>query len=84
LEYPDQIGKELSPTLKSIFEEKLSFYDIKHSNKRFDYKTALETLRFISSVDVPLPFSNNPKILEIRWKCSFENLPSSGDRATWI
>lgn len=83
-ELATQVSKELSPTIKSIFEEKLSFYNIRDCSKRFDYKTASGTPRFISSVDVPMPLADNPKILEIRWKCSFENLPNSGDRSTWI
>jgi hypothetical protein len=83
-ELATQVSKELSPTENSIFEEKLSFYDIKNCNRRFDLKTASETLRFISSMDVPIPSSDNTKILEIRWKVSFESLPDSGDRSTWI
>lgn len=83
-ELATQIRNALSPTLRSIFEDKLSFFDVNNCIRRFDYKTALETPRFISSRDIPMPIYDNPKIIEIRWKCSFENLPESGDRSTWI
>ena len=78
------IGENLSPKVKSIFEEKLAFYDFEQCSRRFDHKTASDTLRFISSADVPIPISDDPKILETRWKCSFENLPNNGDVASWI
>jgi hypothetical protein len=83
-ELANRVSHELSPTEKSIFEEKLSLYDIQHCNKRFDFQTALETPRFVLSADVPMPLSDDPRILEIRWQCSFENLPNSGDEFIWI
>lgn len=83
-ELATQIAKDLSPNVKSIFEDKLALYDFEDCSRRFDHKTASETLRFISSVDVPIPISDDPKILETRWKCSFESLPSNGDKISWI
>lgn len=79
-----QIASELSPEVKSIFEEKLALYDFEPCTRRFDHKTASETMRFISSADIPIPISDDPKILETRWKCSFENLPNNGDQNSWM
>ena len=79
-----QIASNLPPKIKSIFEEKLALYDFEQCTRKFDHKTASETLRFISSADVPIPISDDPKILETRWKCSFENLPNNGDKTSWI
>jgi hypothetical protein len=83
-ELATRISEHLSPKIKSVFEEKLALYDFEQCSRRFDHKTASETLRFISSEDVPIPISDDPKILETRWKCSFDNLPDNGDKTSWI
>ena len=78
------VRESLSPSTKAIFEEKLALYDIADCRKRFDYYTASKSFRFIASSDIPVPSSEDPRILEMRWKCSFENLPNSGDAGFWM
>ena len=79
-----QVRDSLEPSMRIIFDEKLSFYDIVDCKKRFDFHRAVESFRFITSADIPIPNAEDPRILEIRWKCSFENLPSKGDSTSWI
>jgi hypothetical protein len=78
------IRDSLSPSLMILFDEKLSFYDLTNCKKRFDFRKAIESFRFISSSDIPVPSAEDPRILEIKWKCSFENLPNSGNSNSWI
>jgi len=84
LELSTRVRESFAPPLKSIFDEKLASYDISSCQKRFDFQRAAESFRFISPSDVPIPNAEDPRILEIRWKCSFENLPNEGDSASWI
>lgn len=79
-----QVRAQLAPSILNIFDEKVAFYDIANCKKRFDFRCAAESLRFVSSSDIPIPNTEDPRILEIRWKCSFENLPNKGDSASWI
>ena len=79
-----QISDSLVPQLRKIFAEKLDFYDLENCIKRFDYQTAIESFRFISSRDIPTPSVDDPRILEIQWKCSFGDLPTSSDTSSWI
>lgn len=78
------IRQSLEPSVRIIFEEKIAFYDLANCKKRFDFQRASKSFRFIASSDIPIPSAEDPRILEIRWKCSFENLPNNGDSASWI
>jgi hypothetical protein len=78
------VRESLTPPLKILFDEKMAFYDISGCRKRFDFQRAAESFRFISSSDIPIPNVEDPRIIEIRWKCSFENLPNGGDSAPWV
>jgi hypothetical protein len=79
-----RVSESLAPPMRNLFDEKLACYDITHCEKRFDFRKAAESFRFISASDIPIPNAEDPRILEIRWKCSFENLPSNGDSAFWV
>ena len=79
-----RVREQLAPSMVNLFDEKLAFYDITNCEKRFDFRSAAESFRFVSTSDIPIPNAEDPRILEIRWKCSFENLPSNGDSASWI
>jgi len=79
-----QIRGSLAPSLATLFDEKLAFYDISSCKLRFDFQSAAESFRFISSSDIPIPKTEDSRILEIRWKCSFENLPTNGDSTSWV
>ena len=79
-----QVRDSLMPSVRNLFDEKLAFYDISDCRKRFDFQRAAKSFRFISSSDVPIPHAEDPRILEIRWKCSFETLPAMGDSSVWI
>lgn len=79
-----RVREQLAPSMINLFDEKLAFYDITNCEKRFDFRGAAESFRFVSSSDIPIPIAEDPRILEIRWKCSFENLPNNGDSASWI
>ena len=83
-ELSTQVRESLTPSLKTLFDEKMTFYDISRCRKRFDFQRATESFRFISSSDIPIPNVDDPRIIEIRWKCSFENLPNEGDSAPWV
>jgi hypothetical protein len=83
-ELSSRIRESLTPSARNIFDEKMAFYDISSCKKRFDFQTAAESFRFVSSSDIPIPNSDDPRILEIRWKCSFKNLPNDGDPAPWV
>ena len=80
----ETVRESLTPSTRAIFEEKLALYDITDCRKRFDYYAASKSFRFIAASDIPLPSAEDPRILEMRWKCSFENLPNSGDARFWI
>jgi hypothetical protein len=79
-----QIRDSLEPSMRILFDEKLSFYEIERAKKRFNFRKATESFRFISASDIPIPSATDPRILEIRWKCNFENLPNTGDSEPWI
>jgi hypothetical protein len=83
-ELSTRVRASLTPPLKSLFDEKMAFYDISGCRKRFDFQSAAESFRFISSSDIPIPKVEDPRIIEIQWKCSFENLPNEGDSSFWI
>lgn len=78
------IKESLSPTFRTIFEDKLASFDIGNCKQRFDFGQVSESFRFVLSDDIPVPNSEDPRILELRWKCSFENLPNRGDAAHWL
>lgn len=79
-----QVRESLAPSLRIFFDEKLACYDITDGKKRFDFRRVVESFRFISGSDVPIPDTDDPRIIEIRWKCSFESLPNNGDSTSWI
>lgn len=83
-ELVSRLKNSLDDSLKGLLDEKLSYYDLENCEKRFDLETALETLHFVSSDDVPAPSMVDTRILEFRWKCSFASLPDSGDSSVWI
>jgi tetratricopeptide (TPR) repeat protein len=78
------LDPNLFQSLKSIFDEKLSFYEVGLCTRRFDYPTAVKSFRFISSADVPVPSADDPRILDLRWKCNFDSLPNTGNADTWL
>jgi hypothetical protein len=80
----NQIRETLNSKSRVIFDEKLAFFDVANCKRRFHFQSAIESFRFIASSDIPVPEARDPRILEIRWKCSFENLPSNGDATSWI
>jgi hypothetical protein len=83
-ELSTQIRQQLSGSILTLFDEKLAFYDLTNCKKRFDFQSAADSFRFVSSSDVPAINSEDPRILEIQWKCSFENLPNNGDSVSWM
>ena len=83
-ELSNRVRESLTPSLKMIFDEKMAFYDISKCRKRFDFRRGVDSFRFVSSSDIPIPIVDDPRIIEIRWKCSFESLPNKGDSAPWV
>jgi hypothetical protein len=79
-----RICASVSTSTRTLLEEKLSYYDLNICEKRFDLNAALESLRFISSSDIPVPDNSDRRIIELRWKCSFELLPANGDVNFWL
>jgi hypothetical protein len=79
-----QIRESLVPSARAVFEEKIDFYDITSCKRRFDFQSTVDSFRFISASDIPIPGTEDPRILEIRWKCSLEKLPNNGDSTSWI
>lgn len=83
-ELAEQIRAQLPTSLITVFDEKLGFYDLANCKKRFDIRSTIESFKFVSSSDIPTINVEDPRILEIQWKCSFDNLPSGGDSASWM
>ena len=79
-----RIRDSLEPQLRTIFDEKITFYDLENCRKRFDLQSANESFKFISSSEIPIPNTIDPRILEVKWKVSLEDLPNSGDSNSWI
>jgi hypothetical protein len=65
------------------FLEKMDMYEYESLERKFDLQTAATTLKFIDSTDVPFPEYSNPKILEVQWKCNFNDLSSSVNSTPW-
>ena len=80
----DQIRASLNPSLRTKFDEKLSFYDLNSCEQKFDFQKTKESFRFIDSADVPLPSFEDTRILEVRWKCNFDNLADRADSSFWV
>jgi hypothetical protein len=78
-----KVRESVSASSQVLLEEKLAFYDLSLCRKRFDLDAALKNLRFISSSDIPVPDNSDRRIIEMRWKCSFELLPADGDASFW-
>ena len=65
------------------FLEKIAMYEYETLEKKFDLHTAATTLKFIDSKDVPFPEYSDPKILEVQWKCNFNDLIDSFITTPW-
>lgn len=65
------------------FLEKIAMYEYEILDRKFDLHTAATTMKFIDSIDVPFPEYSNPKILEVQWKCNFNDFSSSSSTTPW-
>jgi hypothetical protein len=65
------------------FLEKIAMYEYETLDRKFDLQTAATTLKFIDSKDVPFPEYSDPKILEVQWKCNFNDLMDSFITTPW-
>ena len=65
------------------FLEKIAMYEYETLERKFDLHTGATTLKFIDSKDVPFPEYSDPKILEVQWKCNFNDLSPSVSSTPW-
>ncbi|MFM8759410.1 MAG: PD-(D/E)XK motif protein, partial [Methylophilaceae bacterium] len=83
-ELAEQIRASLDPSLRTTFDEKLAFYDVDSCTFRFDIQETKASLRFIKSAEVPVASIQDPRVIEVRWKCSFCDLPNESESSVWI
>lgn len=84
LELIELIRNTLDPSIKSIFDEKLAIYEIDECRRRFDFAHTVGSFHFVSSENIPKPILEDSRVLDIRWKCSFQHLPAITGPNPWI
>ncbi len=79
----DLIYLKLSPESQNLLQEYLSPFNLELARIKFDLASTLESFKFLKGSDVPVPVSNDPNILEIRWRCDFLALPEFVGSNPW-
>jgi len=64
--------------------EKLSYYEIEKAKIKFDFSQTIRSFKFIDSESVPLPNFNKQQILEVQWKCNFNEINETNKSNPWI
>ena len=77
------IDKLVDTSSINNFLEKIAMYEYETLERKFDLHTAATTLKFIDAKDVPFPEYSDPKILEVQWKCNFNDLTNSLITTPW-
>jgi len=64
--------------------EKLSYYEIDKAKIKFDFSQTIRSFKFIDSESIPLPNFNKQQILEVQWKCNFNEINETNKSNPWI
>ena len=64
--------------------EKLSYYEIDKAKIKFDFSQTIRSFKFIDSESIPLPSFNKQQILEVQWKCNFNEIDETNKSNPWI
>ena len=64
--------------------EKLSYYEIDKAKIKFDFKQSIGSFKFIDSESIPLPNFNKQQILEVQWKCNFNEINETNKLNPWL
>lgn len=83
----DLINLIKQSTSKEKFQElseKLSYYEIDKAKIKFDFSQTIRSFKFIASESIPLPIFNKQQILEVQWKCNFNEIDATNKSNPWI
>jgi hypothetical protein len=84
LDLLSRINQSISDTEIQQFLEKTSFYEIEKAKIKFDYNQTVRSFKFIDSESIPLPNFNKKQILEVQWKCNFNEINETNKLNPWL
>jgi hypothetical protein len=84
LDLVSKIKLTLDDTTQGLLDEKLSFYDLTESKTKFDFAQTIKSLKFFEASNIPRPKFDSEKILEVQWKCNFNELQPTSNYNPWI
>jgi hypothetical protein len=84
LDLVSKIKLTIDNTTQGILDEKLSFYDLSESKTKFDFVQTIKSLKFFEASSIPRPKFDSEKILEVQWKCNFNELQQTSNYNPWI
>jgi hypothetical protein len=84
LDLIDRIKQSTSRTELQQLSEKLSLYEIEKAKIRFDFAQTVRSFKFIDSESIPLPNFNKEQILEVQWKCNFNEINETSKFNPWF
>ena len=79
----NQIKQSISGLEFAQLLEKLSFYEIEKAKIKFDYSQTIRSFKFVDSGSVPQPSFNKQQILEVQWKCNFNEIDETKKLNPW-
>ena len=83
LDLINQIKQSISGLEFAQLLEKLSFYEIEKAKIKFDYSQTIRSFKFVDSGSVPQPSFNKQQILEVQWKCNFNEIDETKKLNPW-
>ena len=83
LDLINQIKQSISGLEFAKLLEKLSFYEIEKAKIKFDYSQTIRSFKFVDSGSVPQPSFNKQQILEVQWKCNFNEIDETKKLNPW-
>ena len=83
LDLINQIKQSISGLEFVQLSEKLSFYEIEKAKIKFDYSQTIRGFKFVDSGSVPQPSFNKQQILEVQWKCNFNEIDETKKLNPW-
>jgi len=84
LDLLNYIKQSISDTEIEQLFEKLSYYEIEKAKIKFDYNQTVKSFKFIDSESIPLPNFNKQQILEVQWKCNFNEINETNKFNPWV
>jgi len=84
LDLLNYIKQSISDTEIEQLFEKLSYYEIEKAKIKFDYNQTVRSFKFIDSESIPLPNFNKQQILEVQWKCNFNEINETNKFNPWV